>query len=171
MKKKNCHFNIVEKAFLKHKDWINIVKSFGCREDVAEDLVQEMYIEVQLKTEKGLDISYNNDINYYYVYKMLRGMYLNLHKQESKIKKVPLDNIDQNTIKEIIGVNEKEYQRMQESLYAELDNIYWYDKKVFTIIAQGKSVSELSRDSKISYYSLYNTYRTVKQYLKDKLCD
>ena len=58
---------------------------------------------------------------------------------------------------------------MQDGLNQELNSMYWYDAKVFTIVASGTSVSELSRETKISYYSLYNTYRTVKQYLKDKL--
>jgi len=37
------------------------------------------------------------------------------------------------------------------------------------LIAKGKSVAELSRDTKIGYYSLYNTYNKVKNKLKDDL--
>jgi len=45
----------------------------------------------------------------------------------------------------------------------------WYDAKVFDIINSGESISELSRKSDISYYSLYNTYNKVKQKLKEHL--
>lgn len=171
MQKKNYHFNVVEKAFKKHNDWINVLKSFGCNEVVAEDICQEMYIQLQQDVEKGLNITFDDDVNYYYIYKILRGMYLNLHKVESRIKKIPLDYVDQSKMTEIVGVNEQEYQMMQDKLNNELSEMYWYDKKVFTIVATGTSISKLSRESKISYYSLYNTYRNVKQYLKDKLCD
>ena len=29
----------------KHNDWINVVKSFGASKEVAEDVVQDMYIK------------------------------------------------------------------------------------------------------------------------------
>ena len=32
----------------KHKDWLEIVLSFGCKQEVAEDIVQEMYLKIML---------------------------------------------------------------------------------------------------------------------------
>ena len=51
----------------------------------------------------------------------------------------------------------------------ELKKMYWYDRKVFEIINSGESIAELSRKSKIPYYSLYNTYHKVKTRLKKML--
>ena len=62
-----------------------------------------------------------------------------------------------------------EYKKKYEIILEELDNMYWYDKKVYEIIESGESISELSRKTNISYYSLYNTYKKVKKYLKDKI--
>lgn len=169
MKKKNCHFSIVEKAYKKHSDWINILKSFGCPEELAKDLTQEMYIQLQIQTENGLDITFDDDVNYYYIYKMLKGMYLNYHKVESRMRRVPIESIDENDIKKAYKIDEQEYAKMSDNLQQELKDMYWYDKKVFTIVASGTSISQLSRESKISYYSLYNTYKNVKEYLKNKL--
>ena len=50
-----------------------------------------------------------------------------------------------------------------------LNDLHWYDKKVFEIVAKGVSVAELSRNTKISYYSLYNTYTITKKHIKNKL--
>ena len=44
--------------------------------------------------------------------------------------------------------------------------MYWYDKKVYELIEGGQSVAQLSRKSGIPYYSLYNTYKKVKEKLK-----
>ena len=42
------------------------MKSFGCNDAIAEDLVQEMYIKIIIKVKKGLDIRYNEkEINYF----------------------------------------------------------------------------------------------------------
>ena len=45
--------------------------------------------------------------------------------------------------------------------------MFWYDKQVYELIEQGNNISELSRKTKISYYSLYNTYTKVKNKLKE----
>ena len=50
-----------------------------------------------------------------------------------------------------------------------LDKIYWYDKKVFDLISSGMSIAELSKNSGISYYSLYNTYKNVKNIIKENI--
>jgi DNA invertase Pin-like site-specific DNA recombinase len=47
--------------------------------------------------------------------------------------------------------------------------MFWYDAKVYRIIEGGMSIKELSRQSKISYYSLYRTYNKVKDILKDEI--
>ena len=58
--------------------------------------------------------------------------------------------------------------RMKE-LDSVLDKIYWYDKKVFDLISGGMSIAELSKNSGISYYSLYNTYKNVKNLIKENI--
>ena len=79
--------------FKKHSDWIKIVNSFGEDPSISEDLVQEMYIKIQLKLEKGLDISYGDEINYYYIFKTLRTLFLDLKRKGKNIKRVSADNI------------------------------------------------------------------------------
>tara|TARA_R110002020_G_scaffold1878_1_gene8604 strand:- start:9010 stop:9501 length:492 start_codon:yes stop_codon:yes gene_type:complete len=161
--------SLVELAFLKHKDWMNIVKSFGCNPSLAEDVVQEMYIQIHLDIHKGLDISYKGDINHYYCYKVLRGIYLNIHKKEAKKIKIYLDQTKEIKHTEETGIDEVEYAQNKEKVDNILSELYWYDRKVFEIIASGKSVASLSRDTSISYISLYNTYRTTKKFIKDQL--
>ena len=38
----------------KHKEWLEIVLSFGCKQEVAEDLVQEMYYKITIKARKRI---------------------------------------------------------------------------------------------------------------------
>ena len=71
---------LLELAYNKHKDWINIVKSFGCNPSYAEDVVMEMYMQLDKDIKRGLDLSYKEDINYYYCYKVLRGIYFNINQ-------------------------------------------------------------------------------------------
>lgn len=160
---------LVEVAYEKHKDWINIVKSFGCNPSNAEDIVQEMYIQIIQDVNKGLDLWYGDDVNHYYCYKVLRGIYLNIYKKEAKVIKKYIEEINEIKQAEELGIDEIEYAKRKGRIDQIMDDMYWYDRKVFEIIASGKSIASLSRETTISYFSLYNTYRMAKKHIKEQL--
>ena len=148
----------------KHKTWIEIVSSFGCTNETSEDLVQEMYIKIQKKLVKGLDIMYNDEINYYYIFKTLRTLFLDFKRKGKNIKMVNIDDVDIDK-----SISDIDYDKAYEIVKEELKTMYWYDRKVFEIINGGESIAEFSRKSFIHYYSLYHTYNKVKDKLKKKL--
>lgn len=155
----------VELAYEKHNQWVEIVQTFGgLNKEECEDLVQTMYILLIKNTQKGIDYMYNDEINYYYVFKILRGLYVDLIRKKSKVKLISLENIEP-----VTEIDHNNYDEVYNKLQDILKDMYWYDKKVYEIIEDGTNISELSRKSKISYYSLYNTYKKVKQKLKDNL--
>ena len=149
----------------KHKEWIKIVRSFGCDKEIAEDIVQEMYIKIQLKLEKGLDIMYGKEINYYYIFKTLKSLFYDLKR---KGKNITIVNIEDN-INEFNTEMDINYDSEYEKITDSLSEMYWYNRKVFEIINGGEKIAELSRKSGIPYYSLYNTYNKVKSKLKKLL--
>ncbi len=149
----------IKKLYAKHNTWVDIVSSFGCNRVTSEDLVSEMYIKMQIKLEKGLDISYEDEINYYYVFKTLRTLFLDLKRKEKNIKYQEIDD------SEFVS-HDANYDSTYSDIQDELDKQYWYDKKIFEIINEGMSIASLSRKTGIQYYSLYNTYIKVKEKLK-----
>ena len=153
--------NDLELVFKKHKMWVNIVHSFGCNVETSEDLVQEMYVKIHLKLEDGLDIIYaENEINYYYIFKTLRTLFLDLKRKENKVEIVELTDLDQMEV-------DVDYNDTYEMIQKELSDLYWYDRKIYEIIDSGSSIADLSRKTKIPYFSLYNTYKKVKLKLKE----
>lgn len=149
-------------AYKYHVNWLEIVQSFGCNIDTAEDIVSEMYIRLHKIVSAGKDITYNNDINRLYVFKILTTIFLDFKRKESKMHLVEYSyNIDNRENIEI------DYNKYYEKIKKTLDTLYWYDQKVYEIIEKGESISELSRKTNISYYSLYNTYKKVKRILKE----
>ena len=158
----------LEKIAANHQDWLSIVKSFGCNPEIAEDIVQECYLKLDTLLKKGLDISYGDDINYYYVYKTLKALYLDLYRKEKKIFKVGVEALDK-YISEEEQRPPKDINSKIKELDTLLDKVFWYDKKVFNIISSGTSIMELSRKTGISYYSLYNTFTNVKKLIKKEI--
>lgn len=156
---------ILKKLFEKHKTWCEIVESFGCNPETAEDITQEMYLKIGKLVEKGTDISYGDGVNYFYVFRTLTSIFLDYKRKESKTGIIGIDELDM----QFEGSEDVEYDKEYEKVLQGLAELYWYDRQVFEIIENGESISELSRKTNISYYSLYNTYKKVKKYLKDKL--
>ena len=154
----------LEAIFKKHKNWVNVVKSFGCDEYLADDVVQEMYIKVQQRLNKGLDISYgDDDYNEFYIFKVLRSLFYDLKRKQSKVKLYDLHENTKTTEEEVC------YECFEAKVDKAKKELFWYDSQVFDIIDGGYSIARLSRESDISYYSLYNTYRKVKKILTDEI--
>ena len=152
----------VEKAFDRHEKWLEIVRSFGgLRETEVEDLVQQLYVNLIQNTQKGIDFSYGEDINYYYCFRILRGLYVDLMRKKLKVTFTDLENI------QLKGITDANYEEVYMKVKKALEQVHWYDKQVWEILESGTSISELSRKTNISYYSLYNTYRKVKTILKE----
>ena len=157
------YLRILNQIADEHKKWINIVKSFGCNKETAEDIVQEMYIKIQKKLAGGLDINYgDDDFNYSYVFRMLRNLFLDLKRKENKVYIIDIDNVKD----EFTEDGNTDYHKILSKVQQEVDQLFWYDKKVYEIIDDGSSIAELSRKTKIPYYSLYNTFKKVKDKLK-----
>ena len=158
----------LQKIASKHKDWYRVVKSFGCEGDKCEDIVQEMYLKAHTLISNGTDISYGDEINHFYIYRILRSLFIDLCRKEAKITKVNVDYLEKFVEEEEV----KEYKDIEgkmKELDTVLDGVYWYDRKVFDLISDGMSIAELSKKTNISYYSLYNTYKNVKTLIKQNI--
>ena len=158
----------LEKIAEKHDDWHRIVLSFGCKESIAEDIVQEMYIRIHTYITKGVDISYDDDVNHMYIYRTLRSLYIELHRKEKNIIKTNIDNLA-DYIDENEGLTKGDVCNAMQQMDSLLDKTFWYDRTVFEIISSGTSIAELSRKTNITYYSLYFTHKRVKQLIKDNI--
>mgnify|MGYP003118355788 FL=1 len=151
----------LEKLASKHQTWIRTVRSFGCKGYLCEDVVQEAYLKISILLDKGLDISYDDDINYFYMYRTLKSLFLDLCRKESKIQKVNVEYLEK-YIQPEVNTKHKDITGKMIELNTLLDKMYWYDRKVFDLISNGMSIAELSKQTGISYYSLYNTYKNTK---------
>jgi DNA-directed RNA polymerase specialized sigma24 family protein len=158
--------NSLSDIFKKHQIWINIVCTFGCNKETAEDIVMEMYIKLKRKLDEGLNIDFGEvDYNYYYIFKTLKSLFLDLKRKESKVHIIEIDSVRDH----LADFDCQNYDQVYSEIQNELNNMYWYDKKVFQIIESGETIAKLSRKSGIPYYSLYNTYKKVKEKLKKLL--
>ena len=66
---------LLEIAYDKHDIWIKTVISFGCNSSMAEDVVQEMYLQLSQDLNKGIDFTFKDDVNYFYCIKFYEACF------------------------------------------------------------------------------------------------
>lgn len=157
---------ILEKVYERHDEWVYLVINYGCNRDTAEDIVQDMYLRLTVYLKKtGADITYKDDINIYFIGKTLKSIYIDhIRKHNRK----PTSDYDAESYH--IGQDDPyNYEDLYKKVQVMLGELYWFDRKVYEIIESGEKVSELAHKTTIPYYTIYNTYKRVKEYLKENL--
>ena len=84
--------------------------------------------------------------------------------KKNKLPKTSIDLVYDLETGEYIDFNEA-----NEAVEEELEKLHWYDRKVYNMVQDEYSITELSRKTNITYHSLYNTFRKVKDRLKQKV--
>jgi len=150
----------------RHQDWMNMAISFGLSKEDAEDLVQDMYIKMY-KFAAAEKMKYSdNDVNTFYVYVTLRNLFY-----DQKKKQVP--QVDINSLTNL-AYEECEYDKealedLLENMSQCIEDMHWYNKKIFEIYyGKGKTIRELSDESKISSNAIFNTLKNVREEIKIK---
>lgn len=161
----------LEKVFDGHDKWLKTVMNFGCTKEDAEDIVGDMYVTIGKMLQKGLDISYKDEINYYYIYVALKSRFINMVKKKNKMSSIPIEEYN-----DVEGSEYIDFQNAEDIVEKELDKMLlskkdWYNAKVYNLIQGGYSLVELSEKTGIRYHSLYHTYRKTKKHLKSKLTE
>lgn len=182
---------VITEIYKKHKTWLEIVESFNVNSDTAKDIVSEMYIKVQTYIEnKNADIYYNgSEINYYFIYLTLRNLVYDLKRAEKKISFI---EFSQNEIDDI----ELEYKELPDNFKKLESIIQWYEnpeylemlenetklenfssdkmhiyylRRIFKeVYLDGKKLAKFSRESKITYWSLRNTLKIIKNQIRNE---
>ena len=177
--------NILDVLFLKHSTWITYVKSFGCPDDIAEDFVQEMYIKIfNYSQKKDNDLMYDqNEVNYFFVYVTLKNMYYdNLRKKKNLITVDLSDDFIQDESEYTEGdfnLKNDAVCLWIDKLNKDIEQISEYNRKKANLLyikfiydkifVEQMSVSELSREVGITYWSLRNTMLIIKDQIKNEI--
>lgn len=172
-----------------HDVWLSYLKSMGCDEVLADDLVQEMYLKVDRYIKKhNADIMYNeSEVNYFFFWVTLRNLYMDYHRKRVNSPLVYVEEVYDNIEDEIGQLSADDYEMhvaimdwFEDADYEQMCNsdqeLLQYDRnklnkyylrKVFEeCFLNKKSVMELSRDTNITYWSLRNTIKIIKKQIK-----
>jgi len=160
--------------------WVGYVLDLGCNIETAKDIVQEFYVKMHLTKS---DYLYNDDEpNFFGCYLILRNMVFDLKRKEKKYSIISDENITDSIDEDYIEGQELDdkYNALNEWLNKNTlsieSGVFEYDSDVLRkiyyktifeeIFYNNKKISVLSRETGISYYSLYNTVKRIKEQIK-----
>jgi len=181
--------NHLTKIAEQHDVWLSYLKSMGCDEFVADDLVQSMYLKVDTYIKKhNADIMFNEtEVNYYFFWITLKNLYTDFHRKRINSPIVYVPEVSDSVEDDVFDLDDDDYEMhvavmewFEDQDYEQMCNddqeILEYDhkklnkyylRKIFEeCFLNKKSVSELSRDTNITYWSLRNTIKIIKKQIQ-----
>lgn len=148
-----------------HKDWLRVSFSFTNNLEDAEDIVQEMYLKIFVKSQNNTlnNIRYKDTINKYFIYKMLKNMCIDKIRKSKKIGILnECDSEDCDMAKnEIFEKIDNEIEKL-ESKEKEIFKLYMYSKI---------TMKELSVIHNTSKSTIFNYIKKGKQKIKESLSE
>lgn len=143
-----------------------MARSFGADQELAQDIVQEMYVRLYKYVDQAEKIMYNEtEVNTFFVYVTLRNMYTTLMRAKARFEFIDVSTLEDELIFEEAN-EEAEIQML--SLYEEIwettDDWHWYDKKIFHLYHNtDMSIRTLADETKISARSIFNTLKNARE--------
>lgn len=174
--------NILVKIAETHENWVKYLINLGCPEHLSEDFVQDAYIKIHQYIEKyNPDLTYKGEVNYYFVLLVLRNLYFDFQRRKKIMKNTDeftdldifiydgLDNIDENKNDGYLDSIIEWLQDNDGSLFEKQHQQKGYVRQIFEDhFINNKSIKQLSEEQNISYWSVRNTVKIIKEQIKQK---
>lgn len=153
----------------------------GCKKDVAEDIVQEMYLRMHRLIQDESKIMYNDEeVNRFFVYVTLRNMYMDYLKAKNRFTVFELRedddpdkmNSDQYIDEDVNDDQEQGFQMIMNSVASEMSTWPRYDSILANIYFKTDySLRDISNGSGISLTSIFNSVKGYRAKLQERLME
>ena len=160
----------------KHNVWLNMVMSFGCDYDTAQDIVQSMYLRMHKYIKDEKRIMYNDDeVNRFFIYVTLKNMWKTYIVAENKYKFFDIWEQDGAEIfkEEVFDASmDAAFERLISYISTEMSTWHKYDKILSEkYFKSDYSLREIAEGTGISLTSIFNTIKNNKQILREKFSE
>lgn len=158
---------LVMHTYKKHHTWLSqVAYNFTSNKDNAEELVQDLYL--RLMEMKDINkIMYNNDVNLFYLYKMVKSIYLNGLKRlkpslplDDDLYELPADSYDYGA--------DNAFEQMVQLTNQALDEFNWFDSHLLRVyLDEGHSIQSLHKATTISASTIWSSQQKTKKYVRE----
>lgn len=139
---------MLEELCKRDKDWRRMAFHICKSKDIADDIVQDMYIKFS---------NYNKSLNEYYIFFALKSIFLDyLRKEKTKVE------LNEN----LCNFDEYDYDndKIKELALLKVNELPYFEKELLTV-TQEISQRQLARETDISFIVINQTIKKTKQQL------
>ena len=143
---------MLEELCKRDKDWRRMAFHICKSKDIADDIVQDMYIKFS---------NYNKPINEYYIFFALKSIFLDyLRKEKTKVE------LNEN----LCNFDEYDYDndKIKELALEKVKQLPYFEKELLTV-TQEISQRKLARETDISFIVINKTIKKTKKQLWEEL--
>ena len=159
----------------KHDLWVKMVLGMGASIDVAEDIVQSMYLRIDKYVKDKKKIMYkDDDVNRFFVYVTLKNMFLSYKKSKYLFYEIREDEYQTNELlySDLNQDMEEAFVRFMKKIDEEMSTWHNYDKILSEkYLKSDYSLRDISEGAGISLTSIFNSMRNNKKILKEKFSE
>jgi DNA-directed RNA polymerase specialized sigma24 family protein len=158
---------LVTHTYKKHHTWLSqVAYNFTKSKDNAEELIQDLYLKMmEMKDIKK--IIYNNDVNLFYLYKMVKSIYLNGIKNTKTTLPIDDDLVNLPADSYNYGAD-NDFERMIALTNEALDTEYWFGKELLRVyIEENHSIQSLHNATGISNSTIWTQLQKTKKYVRE----
>ncbi len=157
-------------------DWIRIAYNMTDDMDEAKDLVQEMYLVVLEGRRSIKDITYKDQINRYFVWKLLRSLFIDEYRRKNSKKFIKTCEIimdkDDKAVDDYNFIEDDSFECVMSKIYDITKEWKVYDRQLFDLYyMQGQSLRQIANGAGIGLNSIHNSVKSYRQILKDELSE
>jgi DNA-directed RNA polymerase specialized sigma24 family protein len=138
---------MLQKISKKHNLWLKMAYGICNNKDLANDLVQEMYLKVY---------SYNKDLNDFYIYYTIKHLFIESLKQDAK--RIKAEN-------NFNYLNKKETEEEKVDLNIP-DCLTWVEQQIL-MHRYDKSCRDIEKQFNINFLKVYRIEKNAKQKIKE----
>lgn len=163
---------VLEKLAENHKLWLKILAKIGCPNHLAEDIVQDFYIKVYEKPEYHHEIIKHDKVNSYYIYAILRNMFVS-HIRTGKKHMYPY--IDWDVPDDSDDINDLELEcsyldYLKDRISETLEKLSRPERQLYYLhFVKGYSQRQISRETGEGLRGINNTCLNIKRVLRAAL--
>lgn len=167
---------MLDRLSKKHNLWLKMLINLGCDNDIAEDIVQEMYIRLHDRVDDIDRILINDEINTYFVYITLRNLFISHIRSTNKLTIYPLiDGLEFEQHTEDVGYHEMEsayFTYLHDKIKDVLKTFDAQERLIYDFhFVKGQSLRKIHRESGVGKTSINNTYKNIKRKLRNALME
>ena len=164
---------MLERLAKNHDLWLRMTIGFGCDRDVAEDIVQSMYLRIHKYVKDENRIMYDDEeVNRFFIYVTLKNMFIMYKKSKSKYTFFEVRDSDavDDELREFAFDNAMEaaFSRLMIKINEEMDSWHKYDRILSNkYLKTDYSLRDIARGTGISLTSIHHSMKHNKRILKD----